>query len=242
MVSAQALVVYHVTGSVLMRSGDKKQAVARGTTLPKNSILELKDGATCMLISQKGQSLQIDKAGQFNTARLQQMLGAAAKSGVSGKFFAYVYNNLVRKPEKTLVNITPVVYRADALMKAPQQYQVLACRDLAFQWRRPASKAPVRFQLFTEKDSVITDTIITQTQEIILPLTRFAFKKNQLYKWVVEDQYNPAKTKNYFYFVLVASSELSSFKQTRKDIEASRHPEEVKKIMRRDLMLQAVHQ
>jgi hypothetical protein len=237
--TAQQMVVYHTKGNVAVRVGNKKTPATKGTVIGKNAYLEVKNGSTCMLIGQKGHSVQIDKEGTYSHARLEQLIAAGKNQGVSSKFFAYVYDNLLYKKEKIAVNVTPVVYRAEPLMKMPEQYSFSTAAEIIFTWRQTALKSTVHFQLLTHNDSVLIDTIFKSNQTSFrLTPQILELLPGQLYKWNAEDQYNTAKVKVHYFFMVVNEEKKKSYESAWKAINNSTYSNELKLSLKRDLLLQ----
>ena len=119
-VSAQKkFVVYHVTGNVNIVTGNNAVTVKRGDIIAGNNLLQMSKNSSCMLIEEKGKSLQVTVEGAYTFGALQKMMLTAGNAGVTQKFFSYVYDNLYAgKKEDKLSIVLPVPCAAHLLLQA----------------------------------------------------------------------------------------------------------------------------
>jgi len=201
-VSAQKnFVVYHVAGNVNIISGNKTAAAKRGDILTKNNSLQIKQGASCMLIEEKGKSLQVNTPGNYTFEALQKMMANAGKEGVTQKFFSYVYENLFEKHEEKL-SVTPVVFRGDELMKTPGDNTIIIADAFTFSWKKPAGKIPVRLVVLNKNDEKVLDTVLKTSGSLQIDITKNNFLPGTVYKWKAEESGTRQPKEKYFSFLI----------------------------------------
>ena len=210
-VSAQKnLVLYHVTGNINMITNNKATAAKRGDILAKNNSLQIKQGATCMLIEGKGKSLQVNTAGNYTFDALQKMMTTAGNTGVTQKFFSYVYENLFDKHGEKL-SVTPVVFRGDELMKIPSDNTIIISDAFTMGWKKPAGKIPVRISIWNNNDDKILDTVLRMSTSLPVDITKNNFSPGTVYKWKAEESDTHQPKERYLHFFIAD-------KKNRKDI------------------------
>lgn len=208
-------VVYHVTGNVSLIKGNKITPAKRGDIIEKDNSLQLKPGADCMLIEEKGRSLQVAKPGIYTFANLQKMISTAG-DGVTKKFFSYVYNNMFSGKQGDKLSVTPVVFRGEELMKLPADNTIIISDAFAFGWKKPAAKIPVHLSVWNNAGEIIIDTVLKNTILLPVNINNSNFKQAGIYKWkIVETGIHQSKEK-YFYFLLADKKDR---KQILKDVK-----------------------
>lgn len=214
--SAQkSLVVYHVAGNVNIITANKSSAAKRGDILVKNNSLQVKQG-TCMLIEENGKSLQVNSAGTYTFETLQKMMSSAANTGVTQKFFSYVYSNLFSGKKEDKLSVTPVVFRGDELMKLPADNTIIIADAFMLGWKKPAGKIPVHLVILNNADEKILDTILNSATSLQVDVTKNNFLPGNIYKWKAEESGTRQPKEKYFYFLIAGKSDR---KQILKDLK-----------------------
>lgn len=208
------LVVYHVTGNVNIIAGNKVAAAKRGDILTKNTSLQVKQSAGCMLIEEKGKSLQVNTAGTYTFEALQKMMADAGNTGVTQKFFSYVYENMFEKHGDKL-SVTPVVFRGEDLMKTPADNTIIISDAFTLGWK-PSGKIPVHVSIWNNKDEKIFDTVLKSSTSLQVDITKNNFLPGTVYKWKAEESGTRQPKEKYFYFLI---AEKKDRKHILKDIK-----------------------
>ena len=215
-VSAQKnFVVYHVAGDVNIISGNKTAAAKRGDVLVKNASLQVKQGASCMLIEEKGRSLQVNTPGSYSFDALQKMMANAGNAGVTQKFFSYVYENLFEKHGEKL-SVTPVVFRGDELMKTPADNTIIISDVFTFSWKKPAGRIPVHLFVLSDKEGEVIDTVLKASTSLPADIAKNNFVPGTVYKWKAEESGTRQPKEKYFSFLI---AEKKHRKEILKDIK-----------------------
>ncbi len=216
-VSAQKnLVVYHITGNVNIVAGDKITAAKRGDVLTKNNSLQLKQGTDCMLIAEKGGSLQVNTAGTFPFEMLQKMIANAGTAGVTQKFFSYVYDNMFSGKKADKLSVMPVVFRGDGLMKTPADNTIIISDAFTLGWKNPSGKIWGHVIIKDSADKIIVDTVIKRSASLQINIAENNLQSGNIYKWKVEESGTRQHTENYFHFLI---AEKNDRKQILKDLK-----------------------
>lgn len=210
------LVVYHVTGNVNIVSGNRSSVAKRGDILTKKNSLQVKQGADCMLIDEKGKSLQVNSAGTYTFDVLQKMMSNAGNTGVTQKFFSYVYDNLFSGKKGDKLSITPVVFRGDELMKIPADNTIIISDAFTLGWKKPAGKIPVHLTIWNNADEKIFDTVLNHGISLQVDLTKNNFLPGNLYQWKTEESDTHQSKEKYFHFLI---AEKNDRKQILKDLK-----------------------
>ena len=201
--SAQkTLVVYHITGNVNIVTGNKSAAAKRGDIFTKNNSLQLSPGTDCMLIEEKGRSLQVNTAGTYTFEALQKMMVNAGNSGVTQKFFSYVYQNLFSEKKGDNLSVTPVVFRGDELMKIPFDNTIIISDAFTLGWKKPGGRIPVHLIIKDSTEKIILDALLKQVASIEINIAQSNFLAGNIYKWKIEESDTRQHKEKYFYFLI----------------------------------------
>ena len=216
-VSAQKnLVVYHVTGNVNMLTGNNASTAKRGDILGKNNSLQIKLGAGCMLIDEKGKSLQVNAAGNYTFESLQKMMANSGNAGVTQKFFSYVYDNMFSGKKGDKLSVTPVVFRGDELMKLPSDDTIIIAGTFTLGWKKPAGKIPVHLTIWNNTGDKIFDTVLSHSTSLQVDIAKNNFPPGNIYKWKTEESDTRQPKEKYFNFLI---PKVSDRKQILKDLK-----------------------
>lgn len=236
--SAQkSLVVYHVTGSVNITSGNTSVIAKRGDVLAKNSSLQVKQGAGCMLIEEKGKSLLINIVGNYTFAALQSKMLNEGKVGVSQKFFSYVYDNLHAGKKDDKLSVTPVVFRGDELMKVPFDNTIITSDTFMLGWKKPAGKIPVHLIIWNSADEKVLDTILRNSTSMLIDIKKNYFIPGNTYKWKAEEFDTRQPKEKYFYFLLPEKIDSKQILKDSKLLQSKSLSYELKAQMRQDMFV-----
>jgi hypothetical protein len=209
------LVVYHVSGNVNITTGNTSSPAKRGDVLTKNTSLQIKQGAGCMLIEEKGRSLQVSTPGTYTFEALQKMMTDAGNKGVTQKFFSYVYDNLFSGKRADKLSVTPVVFRGDELMKIPADNTIIISDEFTLAWKS-AGKIPVHLSILDNANEKVFDTVLKKATSLQINVTKNNFLPGAVYKWRSEEADSRKPKENYFYFLIAAKKDR---KQILKDIK-----------------------
>ena len=201
------LVVYHITGNVNIVTGNKSVAAKRGDIFTKNNSLQLSPGTDCMLIEEKGRSLQVNTAGTYTFEALQKMMVNAGNSGVTQKFFSYVYQNLFSEKKGDNLSVTPVVFRGDELMKIPFDNTIIISDAFTLGWKKPGGRIPVHLIIKENTEKIILDTLLKQVASIEINIAQSNFLAGNIYKWKIEESDTRQHKEKYFYFLIGEKSD-----------------------------------
>lgn len=237
-VSAQKnLVIYHVTGNVNIVTGNKSSVAKRGDILIKNNSLQVKQGADCMLIEEKGRSLQVNSAGSYTFETLQKMMSNPGNTGVTQKFFSYVYENLFSGKKGDKLSATPVVFRGDELMKTPSDNTIIISDAFILEWKKPAGKIPVHLTIWNNADEKIFDTILNRSTSLQVDLTKNNFLPGIVYKWKTEESDTRQSKEKYFYFLIAEKNDRRQILKDIKLLQNKSMSNELKDQMQQDIFL-----
>ena len=201
------LVVYHTTGNVNILTGNKSITAKRGDILTKNNSLQLSQGADCMLIEEKGKSLQVSTSGTYTFDALQKMLLNAGNAGVSQKFFSYVYQNLFSSKKEDNLSVTPVVFRGYELMKTPSDNTIIISDAFTLAWKKPSAKMWVHLIIKDNADETIVDTVLKQSTSLEINSIKNSFVPGNFYKWKAEESGTRKPSEKYFYFLIAEKND-----------------------------------
>ena len=207
-VSAQKnFVIYHVTGNVNIVTANNVTPAKRGDVLTKTNSLQLKQGDNCMLIEEKGKSLQVTAAGTYTFDALQKMMTASGSAGVTQKFFSYVYENLFSGKNGDKLSVTPVVFRGDDLMKTPADNTIIIGDAFTVNWKKPAGKIPAHLTILNSNDEKVLDTVLKKSTSLQVDISKNNFEHGKVYKWKAEELNTHQPKEKYFYFLIAAKKD-----------------------------------
>lgn len=210
------LVVYHIGGNVNIVTGNKSTVAKRGDILTKNNSLQLSQGADCMLIEQKGKSLQVSTAGTYTFDALQKMMLNAGNAGVTQKFFSYVYQNLFSSKKEDNLSVTPVVFRGYELMKTPSDNTIIISDAFTLGWKKPSAKMWVHLIIKNNTDETMVDSVFKKSTSLDINSLKNSFVPGNFYKWKAEESGTRKTSEKYFYFLI---AEKNDRKQILKDLK-----------------------
>ena len=233
-VSAQKnFVVYYVSGDVKIVSGNSSSVATRGNILSKENLLQVRAGAACMLIAEKGTSLQVNNPGTYNYEKLRQML-ASAGSNVTAKFFSYVYDNLFTGQKKDQLGITPVVFRGDVLMKDPGDYAILFAGEITLGWK-PAGKIPVHVVVKDGTDKIIIDSFFKKATSMQAGIAKII--PGNVYRWKAEERDTHQPKEVYFHFMLASKNDRAKIESDLKLLQDKNLSPQLKDQVKQDIFL-----
>jgi hypothetical protein len=210
--SAQkSLVVYHVTGRANLLAGNTISVAKRGNLIAKNNSLQLDKNSDCMLIDDKGRSVQVNTAGVFTFEALQKMMADAGKTGVTQKFFSYVYENLFSSKKNDQLAITPVVFRGEKRMKNPSDYTIIISDAATLSWKKSAGSTTVHMVIKDIGGNRFMDTLIKKSKSLQLNLAEGNFLPGAVYEWKVEEAGSRSPKENYFHFLLAKTADTTGY-------------------------------
>lgn len=237
-VSAQKnLVVYHITGTVNILTADKPTPAKRGAILTKNNFLQLKQGSDCMLIEEKGRSLQVTSAGTYSFEMLQKMMTNAGNAGVTQKFFSYVYENLFTGKKEDRLSITPVVFRGNDLMKTPPDNTIIISDAFTVVWKNPSGKMWAHLVVMDSADKIIIDTVIKQSASLQIDIAQNNLQRGNIYKWKVEESGTRQHSENYFHFLIAEKNDRKQILKDLKLLQDNKMSNSFKVEMQQDIFL-----
>ena len=229
------LVVYHTTGNVSIVTGNKSATAKRGDILTKNNSLQLSQGADCMLIEEKGKSLQISTAGTYTFDALQKMMLNAGNAGVTQKFFSYVYQNLFSSKKADNLSVTPVVFRGYELMKTPYNNTIIISDAFTLGWKKPSGKIWVHLVVKDSSDKMIVDTVVKQSASLEISSIKNNFVPGNFYKWKAEESGTPKPTEKYFYFLIAEKNDRKQILNDLKLLQDKNISNDLKVQMQQDI-------
>jgi hypothetical protein len=227
-------VVYHVAGNVNTITNNKAAAAKRGDIITKNNSLQVKQGANCMLIEEKGRSLQVITAGTYTFEALQKMMLNIGKAGVTQKFFSYVYDNLFEKHGEKL-SVTPVVFRGDELMKTPFDNTIIISDAFTVTWKKPAGKIPVRLFVVSDKAGEVMDTVVRNATSLIVDIAKNNFLPGTVYKWKAEEFGTRQPKEKYFYFLIAEKKDRKEILKEIKGLQDRKLTNELRQQLQQDI-------
>ena len=231
------LVVYHVAGDVNVISGNNTSTAKRGDVLIKNTSLQIKQGSSCMLIEEKGKSLQIAAAGNYTFEMLQKMMLNTRKEGVTQKFFSYVYENLFSGKHGDKLSVTPVVFRGEELMRTPPDNTIIISDAFTLGWKKPAGKIPVHITISNNSDERIIDPILKSTTSLQFDITKKGFQPGTIYKWKAEELGTREPKDIFFNFLIPKISDRKHILNDLKLLQDKNLSPELKRQMQQDIFL-----
>jgi hypothetical protein len=231
------LVVYHVTGNVNIVSGNRSSVAKRGDILTKKNSLQVKQGADCMLIDEKGKSLQVNSAGTYTFDVLQKMMSNAGNTGVTQKFFSYVYDNLFSGKKGDKLSITPVVFRGDELMKTPADNIIIISDAFTLGWKNPSGKIWGHVIIKDSADKIIVDTVIKRSASLQINIAENNLQSGYIYKWKVEESGTRQHTENYFHFLIAGKNDRKQILKDLKLLQDKNMSNNLKLEMQQDIFL-----
>jgi len=229
--------VYHITGTVNIITNDKPVAAKRGAILTKNNFLQLKQGADCMLIEEKGRSLQVTSAGTYSFEMLQKMMANAGNAGVTQKFFSYVYENLFTGKKEDRLSVTPVVFRGDELMKTPFDNTIIISDAFTLGWKNPTGKIWAHLIIKDSTDKIIIDTVIKQSTSLQINIAENNLQSGNIYKWKVEESGTRQQLEKYFHFLLAKKNDRKQILKDLKLLQNKNMSNNLKLEMQQDIFL-----
>lgn len=208
MISAAAsaqknLAIYNVEGPVNIITVAKTVAAVRGNAISKDNSLQLKNNASCMLISSSGKSMQVTTPGTYTFNQLQQLFAQVKTNEVTKKFFGYVYDNFFSSNKSDPLAVTPVVFRGEKLMLLPSDNSIILSDAITFTWKKPVIKTPVRLTITEDAGKIIFDSVIKKANSLQINLSETSIIPKHLYQWKMEES-DTHQPKNYFLHFLVA--------------------------------------
>lgn len=233
-VAQKNIAVYYVTGSANIITANKVTPAKRGDVIAKNYLLQLDKNAGCMLIDEKGRSLQVSTAGTYSLATLHKMMTDAGKKGVSQKFFSYVYDNLFSAKKADQLSITPVVFRGEKLMRSPADYTLIISDLLVLGWKRSAGNTSYHLVVKGAQPIGLLDTLIKKSTSLQLNLAEH-FLPGNMYLWKVEEAGIREPKENYYHFLIAQKADRKKILKDLKMLQDKGLGNELKMQMQQDI-------
>jgi len=229
------LVVYHVTGNVNLKAGNKTLAAKRGDIISKNNSLQVGIGASCMIISEKGHSQQLTKQGTYTFDALNKMMATAGETGGSQKFFSYIYESMFSGSKGDKLSVTPVVFRGDELMKTPSDNTIIISDAFILGWKKPAGKIPVHLSLWNINNEKIFDTVLKTSTSLQVDIAKNNILPGIVYKWKTEESDTRQPKEKYFYFLIPEKKHRKEILRELKMLQDKRLTNELKLQLQHDI-------
>ncbi|CAN5357850.1 hypothetical protein BH09BAC2_BH09BAC2_21710 [soil metagenome] len=241
------VVVYHVTGTVNLISGNSVKPAIRGTVIPANSSLQLKERSTCMLIDNTGKSVQINTAGTYAADVLKTQVTAQSSTDVTKKFFSYVYQSLLSHKPSAQMAITPVVFRDIQLQpkKTVHNYTIVLSEKIAFRWKATSNK-PVKITVqkaelntSNQEDKIrytgFIDSVFATSNELVSDAQINLLPPGFSYRWKAEPAHiiNPAK--QFIYFLVAKKQDYAAIKKDQQILQTTGLSAAIKLQLEKDL-------
>ena len=232
----QSFVIYHVNGSAAVKEGNNVITAKRGDAFKKPGMLLLKPSSSVMLLDESGRSVQLDKPGDYSFEKISGLLKKAKMDDVTGKFFAYVYQNLLYKKKQEGLNVAPVVYRDKPFMISPVQYSIITTDSLQFTWRKNHPKPAMRFILNTGEGEILIDSSFRHETKFTISFSTCGIPKGKVYQWQLVEEGNNKISSNYNYFLL-ANAPDPVLEAEIKSLQSASFTKDIKQQLMLDLML-----
>ena len=232
----QSFVVYHVIGSATVKESNSVVTAKRGVSFKKPGILHLKPSSSVMLLDESGRSVQLEKPGDYSFEKISDLLKKAKQDDVTGKFFAYVYQNLLYKKKHEGLNVAPVVYRDKPFMISPAQYSIITTGSLQFIWRKNHPKAAMRFILKTGEGEILIDSNFRHETKFNISFSTCGIPKGKVYQWQLVEEGNNKPSSNYNNFLL-ANTPDPALEAEIKSIQSASFTKDINQQLMLDLML-----
>jgi hypothetical protein len=226
--------VYHVNGDVNLISGSNAATAKRGDALMKNNKLLVKPGANCMVIGDKGNSVQLT-SGTYTFDEVEKRMANAAGTNVTQKFFSYVYENLSSGKSSDKLSVTPVVFRGDELLKIPSDNTIVMSDIFTVGWKKPAGKIPVHLTIMNINNEKIIDTILKNSTSLILDINKYTFASGEVYKWKTEESDTHQPKEKYFSFLIPAKHDRKKILEELKVLQNKGMSNDLKMQMQHDI-------
>ena len=230
-------VVYHITGNVNIVTGNKSAAAKRGDILTKNNSFQLNQGADCMLIEEKGKSLQVSTSGNYTFEALQKMMLNTTNAGVTQKFFSYVYQNMFSANKEDNLSVTPVVFRGNELMKSPNENTIIISDAFTLGWRKPSGKMWVHLVVKDNNDKMILDTVLKTSTSLEINNIKNNFAAGNFYEWKAEESGRPKPSDKYFNFLIAEKNDRKKILNDLKLLQDKSISNDLKMQMQQDIFL-----
>lgn len=235
-VSAQKkFVVYHVTGNVNIVTGNNAVTAKRGDIIAGNNLLQMSKNSSCMLIEEKGKSLQVTVEGAYTFGALQKMMLTAGNAGVTQKFFSYVYDNLFAGNKEDKLSVTPVVFRGNELMKLPNNNTIIISDAFTLGWRKPLGKMWVHIVAKDSDDKMILDSVFKTGTSLEINSVKNNFVPGNFYKWKAEESGNSKPSEKYFNFLIAEKNDRKKILNDLKLLQDKNISDEIKVQMQQDI-------
>lgn len=233
----QKLVIYHVTGNVNVLTGTKSTVAKRGNILQKNNSLQIKDGASCMLIEEKGKSLQISKAGNYTFEALQKMMVNTGTTGVTQIFFSYVYQNLFSNKSGDKLGVTPVVFRSDDLMQLPFNYTIIISDVFELSWKKPKTNTFLRLTIKDNDEEIKIDSVFKIKASSKINMYTKVFEAGKSHRWKVEESDTHQPKEKYFNFLPAKKKDRKKILQDMKVLQNTRLTKQLRQQLMEDIYI-----
>lgn len=193
------------------------------------------NGASCMIIAEKGRSQQLTKQGTYTFEALNKLMATAGVTGGTQKFFSYVYESMFAGSKGEKLSVTPVVFRGDELMKAPADNTIIIADAFTLGWKKPAGKIPVRLYILDINDERILDTILKSANSLLFDIVKNNFKPGNIYKWKTEESGTRQPKEKYFYFLIPEKKHRKEILSDLKLLQDKRLSNELKLLLQHDI-------
>lgn len=188
-----------------------------------------------MLIDDKGRSLQVNTAGIFTFDGLHKMMADAGKTGVTQKFFSYVYENLFASKKDDRLSITPVVFRGEKLMKSPSDYTIIISDAVALNWKKSAGSTTVHLVMKDNVGNRFMDTLLKKSTSLQLNLAEVNFLPGVVCEWKVEEAGTRSPKENYFHFMIAKKEDRKKILNDLKLLQITGFSNELKLQVQQDI-------
>lgn len=227
--------VHHVNGKVYIFEAKQKSDLVRGMIVRKENKLELKINASCMLIEKSGKSVNLNKPGVYDFAKLSSMLKVAGKDNVADEFMAYVYDNFTKKKKQDRLGAAPVVLRGHPKMSMPSDSFIITSEAINFKWDRISKILSMELVVRKPGKDVIFDSTFKQPTSYSTTISKLELKNGKMYEWKADEAGSIQPSEKYFSFIVAKASDRKKIEKQKREIANRKIPATAKFALEKEL-------
>lgn len=203
--------VYEYSGSPNLNSGGNKVIIAKGIKIENDAVVSLDSNSKLILVNNKGQLLNIPKNKPFNFSDLNKLSFMVSDTGLSQKYFAYVWRKF-RNKAKYKTNYGAVFREFELSNLVSPLIDDKIYNDIVnFKWKNSASES--RFLVLKDLKTNEISQFKVAGDKKSLPIDGKTLKYDNSYSWSIsENEISDFSQINFFDFEIASQNEIAEFK------------------------------
>lgn len=210
--------VIAASGKCTVQRNGKTDKMRAGAKLLQGDVVKLNDGDYAGLVSNKGCSLELKKAGTYNAGELEKMV-APGKSNIR-KFTEYVLTASVNKKSSDNMKTLGAVVRGKAEQLETHFPKITSLMSIGFtvKWFSESPNSSYLFKIINGQDRSVFMKEVKDTT-FTMDFSGLGLQSDTKYSWIVESLSKQASVSDSNYFTLYSDSKISQIKDSLNELQ-----------------------